>query len=63
MMSGFTDTVGCSSSTDPTATSSATQSGIGTTVESFTYPFTATDAGVHVFWVTFDPTDKQMLTV
>jgi hypothetical protein len=59
---GYTGTVTLSSTTDPTAKASATAGGTATTLP-LSYQFTATDAGVHTFFVTFDATGQQALTV
>ncbi len=63
VVTGYTGTVSLSSSTDSTATASATSGGTQTPLSSFTYQFTSGDAGVHTFYVTFDTTGTQKLTV
>lgn len=63
VVTGYTGTVSLSSSTDSTATASATSGGTQTPLSSFTYQFTAGDAGVHTFYVAFDTTGAQKLTV
>jgi hypothetical protein len=62
IVTGYTGTVSLSSS-DTTATASATSGGTQTALSSFSYTFTSTDAGIHVFHVTFGTTGKQTLTV
>ncbi len=66
VVTGYTGTVNFSSSTDPTATVSATHNGAASPLSSFTYTFTTGtggDNGKHTFWVTFDKTGKQTLSV
>jgi hypothetical protein len=48
-------------SSDSTATVSATRGGTGTSLANFTYTFTSGDAGVHIFWFAFDATGKQSI--
>jgi hypothetical protein len=48
---------------DTTATVAASHGGPATSIGSFSYQFTGTDAGAHLFFVTFDMTGKQSLTV
>ena len=62
VVSGYTGTVSFTSS-DTTATASATKSGTATSLSSFTYTFTSGDAGRHQFWLNFDTTGQQSLTV
>ena len=59
---GYSGTVTLSSS-DPSATASATAGGTQMPLSSFSYPFAATDSGLHVFYVTFGTFGKQTLTV
>jgi hypothetical protein len=62
IVTGYTGTVSFTSS-DTTATVSATKTGTPTSIATFTYPFVAADNGKHVFYVTFDKTGQQTLTV
>jgi hypothetical protein len=62
VVSGYTGTVSFTSS-DNTAKISTTKGGTASALTSFTYPFSATDAGSHTFWLTFGATGKQTLTV
>ena len=65
-VSGYTGTVTFSSTTDSTATASATRTGTASPLSSFTYTFTTgtgKDNGEHTFWVTFNTTGSQKLTV
>jgi len=66
VVSGYTGTVSFADSADTTATVSATKGGTATALGSFTYTFTTgtgNDNGKHTFWVTFDKTGPQALTV
>jgi len=58
----FTGTVSFTS-TDPTATVSATAKGTPVGIKKFSYTFTAGDAGSHDFWLTFDKAGEQSITV
>jgi hypothetical protein len=51
------------SSSDMTATASATLTGTQTPLSTFSYMFGATDGGLHVFYMTFGTPGKQTLTV
>jgi len=62
VVTGYDGTVTLGSS-DMTATASATSGGTQTALSTFSYPFSATDAGVHTFYVTFGTTGPQTLTV
>jgi hypothetical protein len=62
IVTGYTGTVTFTSG-DTTATVAATKGGTATSIASFSYPFTANDAGTHEFFVTFDATGKQSLSV
>jgi hypothetical protein len=62
VMTGYTGAVTLSSTTDPTATATATAGGAATTLP-LTYTFQASDKGRHTFWVTFDKSGQQTLTV
>jgi hypothetical protein len=62
VVKGYTGQVSFTSS-DTTATVSATLGGTGTSLANFTYTFTSADAGVHTFWFTFDASGKQTVTI
>jgi hypothetical protein len=62
VVSGYTGTVSFSSS-DSAAVIRATYGGTTSSLSSFTYTFTAADAGQHTFWVTFGTTGQQSLQV
>ncbi len=63
-VSGYTGTVSFSLGTaDANATISATHNGTTSSLASFSYPFTAADAGKHTFWLTLSATGSQKVTV
>jgi hypothetical protein len=62
VVAGFTGTV-TFSSTDTKAKVSATQGGTGSSLTTFTYTFTAADAGQHTFGLTYGTAGVQTLTV
>jgi hypothetical protein len=62
VVTGFTGTVALSSGTDATATVATTAGGTANKLPQ-NYTFTAADAGAHTFYVTFDATGTQTLTV
>jgi hypothetical protein len=62
IVTGFTGTVTFSSS-DATSVASATRNGASTALSSFSYTFTASDKGSHLFALTFDTPGLDSLTV
>lgn len=62
VVTGYTGTISFGSS-DTTATAAATSGGTPTALGTFTYQFTAADAGVHKFYLTFGTLGHQTLTV
>jgi len=61
-VAGYTGTVTFSSS-DSTATASATLAGTQTLLSTFSYTYGASENGIHVFYVTFGKPGKQTFTV
>src|SRR5262249_34443315 len=62
VVTGYTGTVSLASPSDPTATAKATADGTAPPLP-LSYTFTADAAGAPTFFVSFDTTGKQPLTV
>jgi len=62
VVTGYSDEITLGSS-DTAAKASATMSGTPALLSAFSYTFTTSDEGSHLFWVTFGTSGQQSLTV